>query len=95
MLMPIRDKTTISYTAIMGLREDTHLHGQDYSNVAMMFYIGYIFAEFPTQYFAQRISRLAKYLSANVMLCAYPFSDIHLPALTQFRGSSACMHGRG
>ena len=25
-----RDKTTISYTAIMGLREDTHLHGQDY-----------------------------------------------------------------
>lgn len=32
-----RDKTTISYTAVMGLREDTHLHGQDYSNIAMMF----------------------------------------------------------
>lgn len=31
------DKTTISYTAVMGLRQDTHLEGQDYSNVAMMF----------------------------------------------------------
>lgn len=31
------DKTTISYTAVMGLRQDTHLVGQDYSNVAMMF----------------------------------------------------------
>jgi MFS transporter, ACS family, allantoate permease len=31
------DKTTIGYTAVMGLREDTHLKGQDYSNVAMIF----------------------------------------------------------
>ena len=84
MLMPTSDKTTISYTAIMGLREDTHLHGQDYSNVAMMFYIGYIAAEFPTQYFAQRISRLAKYLSVNVMLCVYPFPDLRLLVLTQY-----------
>ena len=62
------DKTTIGYTAVMGLREDTHLKGQDYSNVAMIFYIGYLAAEFPTQYLAQRISRLGKYLGANIML---------------------------
>lgn len=62
------DKTTISYTAIMGMRTDTHLHGQDYSNVAMMFYVGFLAAEFPTQYLGQRISRLGKYLGANVML---------------------------
>ncbi len=36
----LSDKTTISYTAVMGLREDTHLHGQDYSNIAMMFVSG-------------------------------------------------------
>ncbi|KAK5268381.1 hypothetical protein LTR99_004214 [Exophiala xenobiotica] len=62
------DKTTIGYTAVMGLREDTHLVGQDYSNVAMIFYIGYLAAEFPTQYLSQRISRLGKYLGANIML---------------------------
>jgi MFS transporter, ACS family, allantoate permease len=63
-----RDKTTLGYAAIMGLRKDTHLVGQDYSNVSMMFYIGFLVAEFPTQFLAQRISRLGKYLGVNVML---------------------------
>ena len=34
------DKTTLSYTAVMGIRTDTHLVGQDYSNLAMLFYVG-------------------------------------------------------
>lgn len=34
------DKTTLSYTAVMGIREQTHLVGQDYSNLSMLFYIG-------------------------------------------------------
>jgi len=34
----------------------------------MMFYIGFLAAEFPTQYLAQRLSRLGKYLGVNVML---------------------------
>ena len=34
------DKTTLSYTAVMGLRTDTHLVGQDYSDLSMLFYIG-------------------------------------------------------
>ncbi|KIX05566.1 uncharacterized protein Z518_06438 [Rhinocladiella mackenziei CBS 650.93] len=62
------DKTTIGYTAVMGLREDTHLQGQEYSNVAMIFYVAYAAAEFPTQYISQRISRLGKYLGVNIML---------------------------
>ncbi len=37
------DKTTLSYTAVMGIRKDTHLKGQDYSNLSMLFYIGKIF----------------------------------------------------
>ena len=67
-LNPRKDKTTISYAVVMGLRKDIHLVGQDYSNVAMMFYIGFLAAEFPTQYLAQRISRLGKYLGVNVRL---------------------------
>lgn len=34
------DKTTLSYTAVMGIRKDTHLVGQDYSNLSMLFYVG-------------------------------------------------------
>lgn len=34
------DKTTLSYTAVMGIRTDTHLVGQDYSDLSMLFYIG-------------------------------------------------------
>jgi MFS transporter, ACS family, allantoate permease len=31
-------------------------------------YVGYLVAEFPTQYLSQRISRLGKYLGANIVL---------------------------
>ncbi|MCJ1474920.1 hypothetical protein MMC13_003580 [Lambiella insularis] len=62
------DKTTLSYTAVMGLRTDTHLVGQDYSNLSMLFYIGFLVAEFPTQYLAQHISRLGVYLGVNISI---------------------------
>lgn len=41
------DKTTLSYTAVMGIRTDTHLKGQDYSNLSMLFYIGTALIEAP------------------------------------------------
>lgn len=62
------DKTTLSYTAVMGIRTDTHLVGQDYSDLSMLFYIGFLAAEFPTQYLAQHISRLGRYLGINIMI---------------------------
>lgn len=62
------DKTTLSYTSVMGLRTDTHLKGQDYSNLSMLFYIGFLATEFPTQYLAQKISRLSLYLGVNIMI---------------------------
>ncbi|KAL1984338.1 hypothetical protein VTN96DRAFT_9296 [Rasamsonia emersonii] len=62
------DKTTLAYTAVMGIRTDTHLVGQDYSDVSMLFYVGFLAAEFPTQYLAQRISRLGLYLGVNIMI---------------------------
>ena len=39
------DKTTLSYTAVMGIRDDTHLKGQDYSDLSMLFYIGMAFLQ--------------------------------------------------
>lgn len=89
------DKTTLSYTAVMGIRQDTHLVGQDYSNLSMLFYvgtqrlelsrspkrtrglignIGFLVAEFPTQYLAQHISRLGVYLGVNIVIWGFILS---------------------
>ena len=65
------DKTTLSYTAVMGIRKDAHLVGQDYSNLGMLFYIGFLAAEFPTQYLAQHISRLGIYLGVNIVIWGF------------------------
>ncbi|KAB2576883.1 Major facilitator superfamily [Lasiodiplodia theobromae] len=62
------DKNTLSYTSVMGMREDTGLKGQQYSHVSMLFYIGFLATEFPTQYLAQRVSRLGLYLGTNIVL---------------------------
>lgn len=62
------DKTTLAYTAVMGLRADTHLVGQQYSYLGMFFYVGFLVTEFPTQYLAQHYSHIATYLGINVVL---------------------------
>jgi MFS transporter, ACS family, allantoate permease len=98
------DKTTLSYTAVMGIRNDTHLVGQDYSDLSMLFYIGklnlqikklsrwydagFLAAEFPTQYLAQHISRLGLYLGVNIMLWGFVLG-CHA-ACTSFAGLAIC-----
>jgi ACS family allantoate permease-like MFS transporter len=82
------DKTTLQYTAVMGLRTDTHLVGQDYSIVSLLFYVGFLAAEFPTQYFSQRLSRPGLYLGVNVMLWGVILA-CH-GATTSFAGLAIC-----
>ena len=72
----------------MGLRTDTHLKGQDYSNVSMMFYVGFLVAELPTQFLAQRISKLGKYLGINVMLWGVVLAS--MAACTSYAGLMIC-----
>lgn len=36
------DKTTLNYASLMGIREDAHLTGNEYSWVSSLFYAGYI-----------------------------------------------------
>ncbi|EKD15036.1 uncharacterized protein L3040_003764 [Drepanopeziza brunnea f. sp. 'multigermtubi'] len=38
------DKTSLGYTAIMGLKVDAHLKGQEYSWVSSFFYVGFLVA---------------------------------------------------
>lgn len=61
------DKTSLGTQAIFGLREDTHLKGQQYSWLTTIFYIAYLCGEFPSNFLLQRWS-LGRALSLY-MLC--------------------------
>ncbi|KAK8108515.1 hypothetical protein PG984_014316 [Apiospora sp. TS-2023a] len=61
------DKTLVNYANVMGLQEDTGITGDQFSQLALVFYVTYLALEFPTGYLMQRLPT-AKYLGANVML---------------------------
>ncbi|KAJ5966310.1 MFS general substrate transporter [Penicillium waksmanii] len=61
------DKNAISFAAIMGIQEDAHLVGQDYSWLHTVIYFGILFAEYPTNLLVQKLP-IGKYLAANIFL---------------------------
>ncbi|KAK7969970.1 hypothetical protein PG996_001592 [Apiospora saccharicola] len=61
------DKTLINYANVMGLRQDTGITGDQYSELATVFYVTYLAFEFPTAYLMQRLPT-AKFLGVNVLL---------------------------
>ncbi|CEJ60725.1 hypothetical protein PMG11_09288 [Penicillium brasilianum] len=61
------DKLTISYAATYGMVTEAHLKGQEYSLLITLFYIGYLVAQYPTNYLMQRFPT-GKYLTVNFIL---------------------------
>ncbi|TRX92144.1 hypothetical protein FHL15_007011 [Xylaria flabelliformis] len=49
------DKTTLSYAAIFGIRKDLNLTGADYNWLSSVFYFGFLFWAFPTNFLMQRL----------------------------------------
>lgn len=58
------DKTTLQFTAVMGLREDTKLEGMDYSVVSLVFYLG----EFSSLFSTKSHDEDKQFLWCHVML---------------------------
>ncbi|CAK7226516.1 hypothetical protein SCUCBS95973_006226 [Sporothrix curviconia] len=48
------DKSSINFASVYGLQTGTHLHGQQYSWLASIFYFGYLVAQYPAGYLLQR-----------------------------------------
>ena len=48
-------QNALSYAAIFGLREDTSLHGQDYSWLGSIFYFGYLAMEIPSVWLMTKV----------------------------------------
>jgi len=62
------DKGTMSFTSIMGIREDLDLlDGQKYPWLTTCIYIAVLVVEYPTNWIIQRVP-IAKYLSINILL---------------------------
>ncbi|EME46888.1 hypothetical protein DOTSEDRAFT_169727 [Dothistroma septosporum NZE10] len=61
------DKTLINYANVMGLEENTNMTKNQFSNLALIFYVSYLAFEFPHAYGMQRFPT-AKYLGAMVFL---------------------------
>lgn len=64
------DKTTLSYAAIFGIREDLNLQGADYNWLSSMFYFGFLFWAFPTNFMMQRFP-IGKYLGINIFMWGF------------------------
>ncbi|GKU04488.1 permease of the major facilitator superfamily [Fusarium langsethiae] len=60
------DKVILTSAAVFGLREDTHLKGQQYSWVGSVFYLGYLLWTYPTTILVARLPT-GKYLTVNTI----------------------------
>ncbi|RSM14069.1 hypothetical protein CEP52_001531 [Fusarium oligoseptatum] len=61
------DKTTLSYAAIFGLKEDLNLKGDEYSWLSSSFYFGWLIWAIPSNLLMQR-SPPAYYLAFNIFM---------------------------
>lgn len=62
------DKTTLSYAAIFGIRDDLNLVGTEYNWLSSIFYFGFLVWALPTNFMLQRFP-VGTYLGANI--CAW------------------------
>ncbi|KAA8645672.1 putative MFS transporter [Aspergillus tanneri] len=61
------DKVMYNYAAVMGMKQDLGLKGNNFSNAASAFFIAYLIAEVPNVYMLQKVPP-AKWLGINVAL---------------------------
>ncbi|UQC73406.1 allantoin permease [Colletotrichum lupini] len=62
------NKTLINYANVIGLQSDTNITGDQYSQLAMIFYVSYLTFEFPHAWGMQRFPT-AKYI--RIIVCIW------------------------
>ncbi|KXJ89931.1 allantoate permease [Microdochium bolleyi] len=61
------DRTTLSYAAVFGIREDLRLTSTEFSWAGALLYIGYLFWEFPTNVMLQKLP-INYFMASTVIL---------------------------
>ncbi|EAW08963.1 putative MFS transporter [Aspergillus clavatus NRRL 1] len=64
-ILQFLDKVMLNYAAVMGIRSDLKLVGNDFTNAATWFFIAYLIAEVPNVVLLQKVPP-AKWLGTNV-----------------------------
>lgn len=63
MFLQLLDKNCLSYAALYGMKKDCNLVGQEYSWLATIFYLAYLFAEIPVFLLLPKVKHLTKFMS--------------------------------
>ncbi|KAI1348664.1 MFS general substrate transporter [Xylaria sp. FL0043] len=85
-LLQYLDKSAINSASVFGLKQGTNLHGQQYSWLTSLFYIGYLVAQPVAGYCLQRLA-LGKFIGGTVLI--WGLLTITTPACTNFAGIAA------
>ncbi|GES65026.1 MFS general substrate transporter [Aspergillus terreus] len=80
------DKNSINFASVYGLKEGTHLKGQDYSWLGSIFYFGYLIAQWPAGLALQKLPT-GKFLSITTI--AWGGLLMTTPACHNFAGIAA------
>lgn len=86
-LLQYIDKQSLSYAAVFDLFETTHTTQAEYSWLVSLFYFGYLVAEWPASYLAQKLPT-GKVVSVSVMIWGSML--MVMTACQDFRGLAAC-----
>ncbi|KAI1361595.1 MFS general substrate transporter [Xylaria arbuscula] len=85
-LLQYLDKTSINSASVFGLQKGTNLHGQQYSWLTSLFYIGYLVAQPVAGYALQRLP-VGKFIGSTVLI--WGLLTITTPACKNFAGIAA------
>ncbi|GAM44126.1 hypothetical protein TCE0_060r19500 [Talaromyces pinophilus] len=66
-LLQLLDKNSLSFAAIMGIKDSAHLTASQYSWLGSIVYFGYLGGDIPSTFLMQRVP-IAKYLSVMCMI---------------------------
>ncbi|KAB8071867.1 major facilitator superfamily domain-containing protein [Aspergillus leporis] len=66
-LLQYLDKNSLNFSSVYGLKEGTHLKGQNYSWLGSIFYFGYLIAQWPAGLALQKLP-IGKFLSATTLI---------------------------
>jgi hypothetical protein len=74
-LLQYLDKSSINFASVFGLKQGTHLQGQQYSWLSSLFYIGYLVAQPAAGYLLQRLP-LGKFIGSTAVGMCPPCSHL-------------------
>ncbi|KAI0976363.1 MFS general substrate transporter [Xylaria arbuscula] len=85
-LLQYLDKISINSASVFGLQKGTNLHGQQYSWLTSLFYIGYLVAQPAAGYALQKLP-LGKFIGCTTLV--WGLLTITIPACKNFAGIAA------